>query len=105
VSDQTGFIPLVIWSHYILDLNVVISYSLGGQIVFGNAREAQVYINWSQEVDEGSFRSNWHDSSQSGGPTIRLHEKDMSVVFECVPQLDDRLSPRSKNGTHLEATV
>lgn len=36
VNSQTGLVPMVIWAHYILGLNVLIKSSLDGDVVFGH---------------------------------------------------------------------
>jgi hypothetical protein len=73
ISSPKGCIPLIIWAHHILDLTVRITNVPGGDVIFGNANEAQIFITWSTENENGQ------DELQTLEPEIRLLDKDMSV--------------------------
>jgi hypothetical protein len=51
IDNHMGFVTIVIWSHYCLDLEVVISGVPGGDIVFGDgSKEPEVIIKWAQHT-------------------------------------------------------
>ena len=54
VSTRYGFIPLVIWAHFILDLSVLVSGIPGGDITFPThqAPSPQIIISWSHSVEQ-----------------------------------------------------
>lgn len=96
VSCETGCIPLIIWAHYILELNVLIRRGNDVQVVFGNPEEIHVYIDWSENVAlSGAMTAQRYvnDSSycKPDEPVIHLHEKDMSVVLLCENDPKERL--------------
>jgi len=95
VSNETGCITLIIWAHYILELTVVITDTPKGQIVFGNAKEPHVYISWSKEKKDDAGELFWplESDDDDAEPTIRLHERDISIVLtESTPEPERRIS-------------
>jgi hypothetical protein len=93
VSNEIGCITLVIWAHYILELTVVITDTPKGQIVFGDAKEPHVYISWSKEKKDDAGELFWPlESDDDADPTIRLHERDISVILtESAPEPERRI--------------
>ncbi|KAL9618985.1 MAG: hypothetical protein Q9160_006379 [Pyrenula sp. 1 TL-2023] len=59
------------------------------KVVFGTAKEIQLYISWAHEDTSVEYDLTWPYKSEDQGPSIRLHEKDMSVILECKPQEEE----------------
>ena len=72
IHSQQAFVTLIIWSHYCLDLNVILAGVPGGDIVFGSNthNSRQVMIKWR--------------GSGSGfmDPDICLFDSSMTVVLQ-----------------------
>ena len=96
VSCETGCIALVIWAHYILELNVLIRREACAQVVFGNPEEAHVYIEWLGESSLAPLSESDRTSKKMYDPVIRLHEKNMSVILSCENSLIDRFITRTE---------
>ena len=89
LSSQTGFLLLVVWAHYLLELNVVITGLPNSDIVFGNIEEPQVIIHWNKDDDKQyAYHGPW-GKTETLGPIIRLHEKDMHVILSSEPEEND----------------
>ncbi|KAH0845987.1 hypothetical protein FOPE_11189 [Fonsecaea pedrosoi] len=89
VSSQAGFIPLTIWAHYILSLNVVITDLPGPDVVFGNAEEPHVFIRWRQSDLPDREELDWNEEGDEDGPEISLHETDMTIILTSRPEDHD----------------
>lgn len=52
IDSQMGFVTLIIWAHYCLDLNVILSGVPGGDITFGASSDkpTQLIIKWTPSV-------------------------------------------------------
>ncbi|KIW89581.1 uncharacterized protein Z519_09737 [Cladophialophora bantiana CBS 173.52] len=89
ISFQTGFIPLTIWAHYILGLNVVITNLSCPDVVFGNADEPHVVIYWRQIDPSDRETPCWNLGTDDEGPEICLHDADMKIILTCKPEDHD----------------
>ncbi|EXJ73847.1 uncharacterized protein A1O5_03609 [Cladophialophora psammophila CBS 110553] len=89
ISFQTGFIPLTIWAHYILGLNVVITDLPCRDVVFGNAKEPHVVIHWRRIDASDSGGPCWNLETDDDGPEICLHDADMQIIFTSKPEDHD----------------
>ncbi|KIW76396.1 hypothetical protein Z517_11142 [Fonsecaea pedrosoi CBS 271.37] len=89
VSSQAGFIPLTIWAHYILCLNVVITGLSGEDVVFGDAEEPHVFIRWRRSDLPDREELNWNLEGNEEGPEICLHETDMTILLTTKPEDHD----------------
>ncbi|OAP65588.1 hypothetical protein AYL99_01560 [Fonsecaea erecta] len=89
VSDQGGFIPLTIWAHYILNLNVVITDLPCPDVVFGDAKEPHVIIRWTWTERPDRDELYWSADGDEEGPEICLNEADMTVLLVAKPEDHD----------------
>lgn len=95
IDCEIGCITVVIWAHYILELNVVIVGTPKGDIVFGNSNEQQIIITWTGMHNQPNDWDVlcWPDPTlKSTNVILRLHEKDMSVILSCEPLETDRMT-------------
>ena len=89
VSNQMGSITLIVWAHYILGLNVVITNSSDMVVVFGNNQNPQVIITWVETTGTVFNAAGWPESRElheNEGPEIRLLDSKMSVVLSSAPE-------------------
>ena len=102
LSTQTGCTPIIIWAHYILQLTVVIRVRTSDDVFFGDSRDPHVYISWTEgpSARENSLeRESVGANDEIEEASIRLHEKDMAVILEHLPE-DDRLLEISAEERH-----
>ena len=78
----------------ILGLSVIVTSTPKGDIIFGNAAEAHVFIAWSQKKTEDAEELFWPNESEDPDPIIRLHEQDITIIFSYEPLEDDSLITR-----------
>ncbi|KIX95295.1 uncharacterized protein Z520_08812 [Fonsecaea multimorphosa CBS 102226] len=89
LSSQGGFIPLTIWAHHILNLNVVITDLPGPDVSFGDAEGPHVIIHWRRADLPDREELDWNEEGDEDGPEISLHETDMTVLLTCKPEDHD----------------
>ena len=80
LSTEAGCIPIIVWAHHILNLNLVIKQAHHDPVIFGNPAEPQVFIQWTS--------STMHETVQDA--TIRLHQKDRTVILKYQPDTSTR---------------
>ena len=84
VQNQMGLVPIVVWAHYILGLEVLIKGSPDGDIQFGTyaLKRPQVVITWSGhwETIPPEFEGEWGTMSLPC-PTISLLDGQMEIVL------------------------
>ncbi|KAL8786911.1 MAG: hypothetical protein Q9213_002542 [Squamulea squamosa] len=86
ISNAMGSITFVIWAHYILGLNVLITTKASSTISFGDEQNPHVLIVWS---DLNPYSASLYRASSSREkelqPSIQLLDKDMSVILDSAP--------------------
>ncbi|KAI4180401.1 MAG: hypothetical protein L6R41_007260 [Letrouitia leprolyta] len=91
IDNPTGMPPIVVWAHYILGLNVLITNSPDGDVGFGSIESPQVRIKWDSEWSLNSSHSDEQGSTSSNlsntraSPDIYLLDADMHVLLETEP--------------------
>ena len=86
ISNAIGSITFVIWAHYILGLNVLITTGAPSTIAFGNGQDPHVLIVWSElNPDPASIFGASFERKQDLQPSIQLLDEDMSVMLDSVP--------------------
>ncbi|KAL8706509.1 MAG: hypothetical protein Q9201_000441 [Fulgogasparrea decipioides] len=85
VESQMGLIPMVIWAHYILGLNVLIKNSPDGDVAFGRIGNPQVIIKWSSTFFPTGSLTNPDNKHWFSPPIIYLLDADMNVQLETKP--------------------
>ena len=85
VNNDTGCIIIILWAHYIANLTVSVVMDSGKEAKFGSATKPHLVISSQpRSYDPVQFiRSESFNVTED--PIVRLHEKDMSIVFECKP--------------------
>ena len=97
VNSQTGLVPMVIWAHYILGLNVLIKSSPDGDVVFGHVERPQVIIQWNSTLPLDSAPLHGQRSSGLSYPErvpptdIYLLDADMHVILKTESVPDNRV--------------
>jgi hypothetical protein len=93
ISSECGCITLIMWAHHILGLTVVLTGVPGGNVVFGNSDEQQVFITWTGiQVEGGGELFYPHgDEEMNQDQVIQLLDKDASVLVSCEPEEDKPL--------------
>lgn len=91
VDNQMGMLPLIVWAHFILGLDVLVEGYPGGNVNFGSSDESQVIIRWKDELK--IIRRNYHSDEPFSLPRIFLFDsKDKVVLKEVKPEdADTRL--------------
>ncbi|KAI4250070.1 MAG: hypothetical protein L6R40_000242 [Gallowayella cf. fulva] len=86
ISNAMGAITFVIWAHYILGLNVLITSKVSSTIAFGDEQNPHVLIVWSNLVpDSASLYQVSSSHIQEMHPSIQLLDEDMSVILDLAP--------------------
>ena len=80
IESQAGLLPIVIWAHYILGLNVLVMNSPDGDVAFGRLEAPQLIIRWSSELE--SLKG---PNIQGPSPTIYLLDANMQVILQVDP--------------------
>ena len=76
ISTHTGSITLIIWAHYLLGLNVIVTLDGGSVAIFGAKETPHVTIIWSQQVID-------HKAYPDPTATeIQLFDETMHVMLE-----------------------
>ncbi|KAL8767963.1 MAG: hypothetical protein Q9209_005634 [Squamulea sp. 1 TL-2023] len=86
ISNAMGSITFVIWAHYILGLNVLITTKVSSTIAFGDEHDPHVLIVWSDLTPYAA--SLYPVSSRKEHdlqPSIQLLDEDMSVILDLAP--------------------
>ena len=86
ISNAMGSITFVIWAHYILGLNVLITTEVPSTITFGDEKNPHVLIVWSKMNTHSALMFPVPDRlEQKLQPSIQLLDEDMSVVLDSAP--------------------
>ena len=86
ISNAMGSITFVIWAHYILGLNVLITTEGPSTIPFGDEQNPHVLIVWSKLIPHSaSLTQVSHKDEQMLQPSIQLLDEDMSVMLDSTP--------------------
>ena len=100
ISNAMGSITFVIWAHYILGLNVLITTAGPSTISFGDEQNPHVLIVWSKLIpssaslipssaslipSSASLIPVSHKEEQKLQPSIKLLDEDMSVMLDSTP--------------------
>ena len=93
VNSQVGLVPMVIWAHYILGLNVLIKSSPDGDVVFGHVQRPQVIIEWNSTLSLGPVQRNigLPYVDRVSPPDIYLLDADMHVILKTEPVSDNEI--------------
>ena len=96
ISNAMGSITFVVWAHYILGLNVIITTEASPAITFGDEQNPHILITWSELTPETHFLlpPATKDCGQMQ-PSIQLLDEDMSVMLESSPDPDHWTSIRA----------
>ena len=86
ISNAMGSITFIIWAHYILGLNVLITTEGPSTISFGDEQNPHVLIVWSKlsPYSASVFPVSQNDE-QRLQPSIQLLDEDMSVMLDSAP--------------------
>jgi hypothetical protein len=91
LSSQEGLVPIIVWAHYILGLNVLVQSSPDGDIKFGSGQHTQVIIQWDKLWETRA--DGWFGvPGRTSHPTVFLLDADMSVVLKKLPENDEMLT-------------
>jgi hypothetical protein len=90
VSNEIGSITLIVWAHYVLGLNVIITGKVSVPIAFGNISNPQVTIEWTKENAELAGELFYPSESKDPGPEIRLLDPELTVLLKCFPDDESR---------------
>lgn len=88
ISNAMGSITFVIWAHYILGLNVLITTKGPSTISFGDEQNPHVLIVWSKSVPHTASLTPVSVSEKGEEmlqPSIQLLDEDMSVMLDSTP--------------------
>lgn len=86
ISNAMGSITFVIWAHYILGLNVLITTKVSSTIAFGDEQNPHVMIVWSKLVPHSaSLYPVTGPPEQELQPSIQLLDEEMSVILDLAP--------------------
>ena len=86
ISSAMGSVTFVIWAHYILGLNVLITTEDSSTIAFGDEHTPHVLIGWSKlNPSSASILPVPHHDENKLHPSIRLLDEDMSVILDSSP--------------------
>ena len=86
ISNAMGSITFVIWAHYILGLNVLITTAGPSVISFGDEQNPHVLIVWSKLIPySASLIPVSHKDEEKLQPSIKLLDEDMSVMLDSTP--------------------
>lgn len=90
VSNEIGSITLIVWAHYVLELNVMVTGKVQTPIIFGKDSEIHVTIQWTKENADEAGELLFTQLEDHPGPEIRLLDPNMSVVLKSFPEDDNR---------------
>ncbi|KAH7068945.1 hypothetical protein BKA63DRAFT_520351 [Paraphoma chrysanthemicola] len=88
ISNQKGWIIIVIWAHYLLGLNVEIVRG-SERIVYGDGAEPNITIYWSEKAYMGARRDisvQYPLEDKQSEVEIHLYDESMSVQLGCAPE-------------------
>ena len=89
ISNAMGSITFVIWAHYILGLNVLITTEVPSTIAFGDEQNPHVLIVWSKlNPDSASILPPTSKVKQDLQPSIQLLDGDMCVMLDSTPDTE-----------------
>ncbi|KAL8718401.1 MAG: hypothetical protein Q9225_004459 [Loekoesia sp. 1 TL-2023] len=88
ISNAMGSVTFIIWAHYILGLNVLITTEVPSTIAFGDEQNPHVLIVWSKLNPYFASILPISDDDNQVQPSIRLLDEDMSVVLDSAPDSD-----------------
>lgn len=110
ISNAMGSITFVIWAHYILGLNVLITTEVPSTIAFGDEQNPHVLITWSKlNPYSASIPPTTSQVKLDLQPSIQLLDGDMSVMLDSAPDserwrditVDPRYPLRGYGATYL----
>ena len=81
VENQTGLVPIVIWAHCILGLNVIVQGSPDGEVTFGTSGSPQVIIKWAG----WELHHYYWKAKDTTSPVVYLLDGDMHVLLMAEP--------------------
>ena len=104
VDGQTGLVPIVIWAHYILGLNVLVESSPDGDVVFGQVERPQVIIKWNStlSIQHGQVSSGLDHSTKVPPPDIYLLDAGMHVILKTEPEVDKMIEIKGQECCRLK---
>ena len=86
ISNAMGSITFIIWAHYILGLNVLITTEGPSTLSFGNEQNPHVLIVWSKlRPYSASLYPVSYKDEEMLQPSIQLLDEDMSVMLDSTP--------------------
>ena len=86
ISNAMGSVTFVIWAHYILGLNVLITTGGSSRISFGDEQNPHVLIVWSNLTPySASLNDISRQDEEMLQPSIQLLDEDMSVILDSTP--------------------
>ena len=102
IENQFGLVPMVIWAHYILGLNVLVENSPDGDVAFGSIVNPHVIIKWSSTLLSASAFTAVGDKQQASPPTIVLLDADMHVVLKTEPRYNESIEIEGQDCHRLQ---
>ena len=94
IENQMGLVPVMIWAHHILGLNVLVRNSPDGDVAFGQVGNPQVIIKWSsRQLFTWELNVSDHKDLLSR-PTIYLLDAEMQIQL--------KTEPNDNQGTRIE---
>ena len=85
INRGTGLITLIIWAHFILGLNVLVSTSSSDAALFGDQGQIHITIFFKGPTRTNIMESIYIDEGISRKPEIQLFNEEMSVLLESSP--------------------
>lgn len=86
ISNAMGAITFVIWAHYILGLNVLITTEGSSTVSFGDEQNPHVLIVWSGLTSySATLVPVSHKDEERKQPSIQLLDEEMSVMLDSMP--------------------
>ena len=84
ISNEIGCIALTVWANCILGLTVAITNTVAGPIIFGDAKQPQMFIKWSNiSIGGNTYGGAWPtDTTDVTGSQICLLDRNMEVILD-----------------------
>ena len=90
VANEIGSITLIIWAHYLLNLEVVVTGEVSRPIHFGRGSKPQVTIEWTKKNGELAGELFYPSESEDQEPEIRLLDAKQEIALRVHPDEESR---------------
>ena len=89
ISNAMGSITFIVWAHYILGLNVLVTPETSSTVAFGDEQNPHVLIVWSKLIPySASITPVSYPDEYLRQPCMQLLNEDMSVILDSQPDSD-----------------